>query len=351
LSDIENESLSERAFAAELEDQIPALLGITPRSPSEAVSGEEEVVVSDEPPSAPAAESVPATEPGEPEAVPATEEEEEGEPESAEEESLAWARRKYGEDVTLERIAKAAFDQEQMVSRLGTKAKENESLAAEWYQYAQNLERQLQAQPTGMPLSSSEEQWIENSITNPLAHAVQAKMSGNEVLYRAVISRISQEDPLVAGQVASYAEMAFAEQVRAQQANAAAAENGQSGEQEIGASIRRLGIDLDKYGKPMMEKIGDMGEYHPYTQAILYGSEAERDLAFQAVYDLVREGRVMRREVRDTEREEQIKREGELRRKAAGVLTGAPHVSAVKQSPFMEAMENEWRRAGQWSDE
>jgi hypothetical protein len=349
LSEIENESLSERAFAAELEDQIPALLGIEPRSPGEAVSGEEEVVVSDEPPSAPAVEPAPATEPGEPEAVPATEEEEEVEPETAEEESLVWARRKYGEDVTLERIAKAAFDQEQMVSRLGTKAKENESLAAEWYQYAQNLERQLQAQPTGMPLSSAEEQWIENSITNPLAHAVQAKMSGNEVLYRAVIARVSQEDPLAAGQVASYVETAYAEHVRAQQANAE--ENGRSGEQEIGASIQRLGIDLDRYGRPMMEKIGEMGEYHPYTQAILHGSEAERDLAFQAVYDLVREGRVMRREVRDTEREEQIKREGELRRKAAGVLTGAPHVPAVKQSPFMEAMENEWKRAGQWSDE
>jgi len=347
----EPESLSEREFAAELEDHMGEILFGTPRSPSEAARAEEQgETVYDSPP------LPPTTEPGEeepvvePEEAPTEEEGEEEEPETLEDEGLAWARRKYGEDVSLAKIAKVAFDQEQTISRLGNQKREADDLAGQWYQYSQNLERQLQAQPSGMPISSAEENWVEQSLTNPLQYAVQAKMQGNEQLYRAVINRVAQEDPVVAGQIAAYAEMTMAEQTRAQAAN----ENGAGTDiaTTIQASLQRLGIDLNRYGQPMMQKIGELGEFHPYTQAILSGSDQERDLAFQAVYDLVREGRVTRRVVRDEERESQIAREGELRRQAAGVLTGGPRSSAPPpQSPFMDAMEAEWRRRGQWRDD
>ena len=362
MSTNEPESLSEREFAAELEGKMGALLGGTPRSPGEAVrvSGEvpdaeppqEPQIVEDIPPAAP---ETPAPQiPEAPEEAPEPSEvepQEEGD-EDYVGEGLAWAKRKYGDEVTLERLADVAFNQEQALSRQGSKIKEAEQLGYQWYEYSQNLEHQLAQQPTGMPLSASEEQWIENSLANPLGFAAQAKATGNEALYRGVISRIAQEDPVAAGQIASQVEMAFVAQQQ-QAAYAAQQQNGaQSMEATIGASVQRLGIDLQAYGQPMMAKIGELGEYHPYTQAILYGSDQERDLAFQAVFDLVRESRMTRRVVRDSEREEAIRKEGELRRQAAGVLTGTPNrQTPPPTSPFMAAMEDEWRRAGQWNDE
>jgi len=120
---------------------------------------------------------------------------------------------------------------------------------------------------------------------------------------------------------------------------------------EMGASFQRLGINVQQYGQPMWEKIEELGEYHPYALAILGGDPIQRDLALQAVYDLVRSGQTTTTRVADTQREEQIKREGELRRNAAGVVTGAPHVDTPKQHPFFDAMEEEWRRRGQWPTE
>jgi len=359
LSTNEPESLSEREFAAELEGKMSALLGGTPRSPGEAVRVTDQIpeadtpeiepqVVEDAPPAAP---ETPA-----PQIPEAPEEGEEPTPSEEDEdyvgEGLAWAKRKYGDEVTLEQLANVAHNQEQALSRQGAKVREAEQLGYQWYEYSQNLERQLSQQPTGMPMSASEEQWVENAMTNPLAAAAQAKGTGNEALYQAVIARVAQENPLAAGQIASQVEMAFMEQQRQAAYAAATQQNGQSAETMIDASVKRLGIDLQAYGQPMMAKIGELGEYHPYTQAILYGSDQERDLAFQAVYDLVREGRVTRRVVRDSEREAQIAKEGELRRQAAGVLTGTPNRrTPPPTSPFMAAMTEEWRRAGQWHDE
>ena len=352
----ESDSLSEREFAAELEGKMSAILGGTPRSPGEAVRATDEVPEADTPDLVEDAPPERAPEVTVPEAAPEPEEpseerpaEEEGEFEG---DGIAWAKRKYGDGVTLERLAEVAYNQEQALSRQGSKAREAEQLAYQWYEYSQNLERQLQTQPTGMPMSASEEQWVEQALMNPMAAAATAKMQGNETLYRAVIARVAQEDPLAAGQISAQVEMAAMQQ-QAQAQYAAQQANGSSNpEPMIAASIQRLGIDLGRYGQPMMDKIGELGEYHQYTQAILYGDDAQRDLAFQAVYDLVRQGRVTRQEMRDSEREQAIRKEGELRRQAAGVLTGTPNRrTAPPASPFMEAMTDEWRRAGQWHDE
>jgi hypothetical protein len=102
----------------------------------------------------------------------------------------------------------------------------------------------------------------------------------------------------------------------------------------------------------MSAKVAELGEHHPYVQTILEGDPNARDIALMAVYDLVRSTAMSTRKVRSEERENQIKHEAELRRQAAGVVTGGPHAQEQPaQSGFMSAMEDEWKARGQWSDE
>ena len=91
-------------------------------------------------------------------------------------------------------------------------------------------------------------------------------------------------------------------------------------------------------------KIGELGEYHPYVQAILEGDPRQRDLALMAVYDLVRTSSMSTRKVRSDEREEQIQQEAELRRQAAGVVTGGPTPSRRRRSSPRSWPR--WRRSG-----
>jgi hypothetical protein len=101
----------------------------------------------------------------------------------------------------------------------------------------------------------------------------------------------------------------------------------------------------------MSEKIAELGEYHPYVQAILGPDPGQRDLAVQAIFDLVREGQVTLRRVRDEQKEATIKREGELRREAAGIVTGAPHTPPPAEDPLMAAMQREWEARRQWAED
>lgn len=304
------------------------------------------VVVTDEPSQPP---PPPEPTPEEPEAEVGEVEDEEEADEIGEDENVVWATKKYGDDPA--KWAQAARHQEQHISRLAAEKKEAENLAGEWYQYAQGVEQQAQQmQQQAMPLSASEENWIEQSVMmNPHQAAMQAAMSGNLNLYNAVIGRVAEENALLAGQIGA--------QVQREMEQLAAQENGQYQQQpslqdSMASSIQRLGIDLQTYGEPMSAKIGELGEHHPYVQTILEGEQSARDMALMAVYDLVRASAMSTRKVRSEERENQIKHEAELRRQAAGVVTGGPQAQETpKQSPFMEAMESEWKARGQWSDE
>jgi hypothetical protein len=265
-------------------------------------------------------------------------------------ENVVWATKKYGDDPA--KWAQAARHQEQHISRLASEKKEAEELASQWYEYAQAAEADAaQQQQVGMPLSAGEEQWVEQAMANPMQYAMQAAGSNNFPLYQAVIARVAEENPMLAANIGAQVQ-------RAMEAQAYAEQNG--GQQlpqptlaeSLGGSIQRLGIDLDTYGEPMSAKIGELGEYHPYVQTILEGEPGARDIALMAVYDLVRSTAMSTRKVRSEERENQIKHEAELRRQAAGVVTGGPRASEVPQkSGFMSAMEQEWRARGQWSDE
>jgi len=321
-------------------------------------SGDEEVVHDErpgfEPPPEDTSETPPTSAPETklPEAPgeekPEEEQEEQGEP------HVVWATKKYGTDTT--RWAKAAYDQERFISQLASDKKQAEETAQEAIQYAQQVEANARAAPTGMPLSAQEEAWVEQAMTNPVGQAYQAAMGGRVDLYNAIIDRLAEMDPSMAANVGTQVQMAMHQErarMEHESRERAAQNGGPSGDfnTEMGQSFQRLGINVNQYGEAMWTKIEELGEYHPYALAILGGDAIQRDLALQAVYDLVRTGQTTTQRVADTQREEQIRREGELRRNAAGVVTGAPHTPPTKQSPFMDAMEAEWRRAGQWTEE
>ena len=257
--------------------------------------------------------------------------------------NIIWATKKYGDDPA--KWAKAAFDMEQMISRLGKEKKEAESLASEWYQYAQDAEANAAQQMTaGMPMSAAEEQWVEQSVLNPLQAARQAAIGGNVNLFNAVLTRVAEDNPTMAGQIGAQVTMEM-QQLAAQQDGAPEP----SLEESLSGSIQRLGIDLPLYGDAMSAKIAELGEYHPYVQTILSGDQSSRDIALMAIYDLVRTGALTTRKVRSEERDEQLRHEADLRRQAAGVVTGGPTPPpAPKEDPFLSAMEDEWRARGQW---
>jgi len=220
--------------------------------------------------------------------------------------------------------------------------------------YAQYAEQQaVERQQAGMPLSAQEEMWIEQAVSNPLEAAYAALQHGNQQLYNGLIERIAAENPALAVNVGTQAQMAF-QQSQAQQRVQADAQAARAADfpTALGESVGRVGIDLERYGPQMSEKIGELGEYHPYVQTIMHTPDpGQRDLAMMAVYDLVRTGTTSVTRAKETEREAQIRKEAEMRREAASVITGSPHASTPKQSPFLQAMEDEWRRAGQWHDE
>lgn len=356
----EQESMTERELAEQLRT---SLYSGEPRSVGEAlaVADEEEVetppveeepapeeppvVVADEP----VQEEAPqADQPQQPE-VAAEPVEEEGEPVEDEETdpNVVWATKKYGDDPA--KWAKAAFDMEQHISRLAGEKKEAEELAVQWYEYSQQVEaNQPQVQ---LPLSAQEEQWADQAMTNPVQYAFQAAMNGNMQLYNAIIERVAYQDPRQASAVET--------QVRLQVMAAAEAEeqeqaNGQPPDltASLGAAVARAGIDVQTYGEPMMEKIEELGEFSPYVQAILGENEEAREMALRAVYDMVRATTLSTRKVRDTDRDEKIRRETQLRKEAAGVVTGGGSRNPQPpKSPMMEAMQKEWQARGQWREE
>lgn len=272
--------------------------------------------------------------------------EEEGEP------HVVWATKKYGNDP--DRWAKAAFDQERFISSLASEKKQAEDAARQAIEYAQQVEASAQTGPAGMPMSAAEEAWVDEAMANPTGYAYQAAMSGNAQLYNAVIQRVAEMDPGMAASVGTQVQLAMHQERSRLEAEQAAQQNGggpQDFNADLGQSFQRVGVDIQRYGQSMWEKIDNLGEYHPYTLAILGGDPIQRDLAVQAVYDLVRTGQTTTSRVVDEQREAQIQREGELRRNAAGVVTGSPHAETTKRPPFFEAMEEEWRKRGQWPEE
>ena len=358
----DTESLSERELADYLTESV---FSNKPKSVGEALAAAEE-----EPAAAPEVPEPPVETPPEPPVVvtdtPEQEDTEEGqeepevpaeqvvEPEeedteedTEEDENVVWAKKKYGDDPN--QWAKAARNMERHISQLTNEKKEAEQLAAQWYEYAQQQERQPQM--GGMPLSASEENWIEQSLANPMEYARQAAFQGNPQLYNGVIARVAEENPMLAGQIGAQVQFELQQAAMYEQQQTQAVHPQAQLPIALAQSFVRLGIDLEQSGPPMSEKIGELGEYHPYVQAILNGDNGQRDLAMQAVYDLMRSSKLTKRVVRDEQAAERIRREGELRREAAGVVTGAPHTPPPQQDPFMQAMEDEWKARGQWGGE
>jgi hypothetical protein len=335
----EPESVSERELAQQLEQELfsPSSEAATEEAP-EAPETDAPIEVTDTP-----------EQPEEPEVPPAPEQpqepkEEEAEEEEAEavgDENVVWAKGRFGEDT--DRWAKILRDQDRHISQLANEKREAEQLAADWYEEAQQVGRQAPS----MPMSASEEEWVENAMADPYGNARAAVLNGNMQLYHAVIGRVAEENPLLSSQIGTAIQQEL-QQLAAQEQQQYQPRPLQ---QTLGESFQRLGLSLDEAGPQMMEKVGELGEYHPYVQAILNGDDGQRDLAIQAVFDLAREGRVTKRRVRDEAREATIRREAELRREAAGVVSGAPHTPPQQEDPLLAAMTEEWKARRQWSED
>jgi len=338
----------------EMEDFLAEALTGNARSPREAAMAVEEqerppgedapIVVPDAPPEpSPVPSELPA-----PTEEPETEEEEEGRDEPPEDEGVVWAKRKYGDDVSLEKIARAAYDQERHISQLSREKREADELAASWYEYAQQVEAQAQQQTqTGMPLSAQEENWVEQSLMDPLGYARTAALNGKTQLYQGVINRVAEENPGLAASIGTQVQMELQSYAQQQQAQP---EQAQTLEGALAHSFNRLGLNLEKDGPRISQKIGELGEYNPYVRAIMEGDDGQRDLALRAVHDLVRATNFTPRQV---QQQANIAQENEMRRDAASVQTGglAPPAQAAPASPLLQGMEEEWKRRGQWADD
>jgi len=320
----------------ELEKFLAEELG----KPTATVTAPEEApeVVRDEPPQR---QAPPVPEPVEPQ-EPQEPQPDEGEPEEPEEEGdpdLAWAQKRYGEDPA--QWAKAARAQERQLSTLTNEKHASDELAQQWYEYAQQQDSQSQGV---LPLSSAEEAWIEQSLQNPLEYARQAAFNGKVQLFNGIIERVAQESPGLAAQIGTQVQMDLQNYVN-QHTQQQQVE--QSLEMQLANSFDRLGLDLRREGPRMLEKVRELGEFHPYVRAIIGGNDGERDLGVQAVHDLTRASTFNSRQV---EHNKAVAKEEELRRGAMVVQTGSmqPPAPPRQATPFEKSMEAEWRRAGQW---
>lgn len=356
-----SETLGDRSvedMEAFLQEKV---FGQKPASPSQAAQEREEevthvhrptegedreVVVPDAPPEAP-----PAPPPVAPPPVPAAPEEEvppeEQLPEEdtpVEDEYVAWAKRTYGEDPA--QWAKAAREKENHVQRVAREKQAAEQNAQEWAEYAQAIESQSRRSASAMPMSTAEEEWVESAVLDPIGRARDAAYSGNIPLYNAVINRVAEEDAGLAARVGTQVQMELAQYAQMEQAQQQRTQP--TMEHQLASSFERLGIDLAANGPGMSAKIAELGEFHPYVQAILNGDDIQRDLGVQAVHDLTRASTLTTRRVSPA-----VQQENEMRREAMVVQQGGitPPPQAPKRPPLLEAMKQEWREAGQWSDE
>ena len=348
MSETEQDSVSERELAEYFQENV---FSSGPKSVGEALAEApapetDEVTVVDEPeqPEVDTPEGQePAPVPAEPGAEP---EEEDAEEDTVADELVVRAEKRFGED--RETWAKVLLDQDQMISRQGNTNKELEEWGQGWMEYAQSLEHQTQQQQAQLPRSAAEEEWVEQSVQDPLGYARAAAFGGNISLFQDVLRHTAENlDPLVASQVGSQVQIEMAQYVSEGDQAAQPAPL----DQELMDSFSRLGLDPEQAIAAITPQVSNMNQYHPYRIAILAGDPQQRDLAVQALWDLAGAGSGHATTHRDDARSARIKREGELRREAAGVVTGSPHTPPSTQSPFMDAMEAEWKQRGQWSDE
>jgi hypothetical protein len=334
--------MSDETGTEELESLLAEEL-YGPRASTVEAPEEAPEVVRDEPPQRDTPPDVTPPElPPEPATEPDQEDSETDSPEDEQDPYIAWATKKYGDDPT--KWAKAARDMESHISRLTDEKHASDELAEQWYEQAQ----QVQQQPgLGMPLSAQEEQWVEASLGNPIEYARQAAFAGKVQLFNGVMERVAMENPSLAAQVGAQVQIELQQAVEAEQRQQQQQSQPQPLEATLAHSFNRLGIDLQRDGPKMSQKLGELGEYHPYVRAILNGNDSERDLAVQAVHDLTRASTFNSRTV---ERNKAIEQEQELRRDAMVVQTGGvqPPPAPRQTSPLEQGMEAEWRRSGAW---
>jgi hypothetical protein len=245
-------------------------------------------------------------------------------------------------------VGEAAYDQERFISTISAEKKQAEVIAQNAIEYAQQVEMQAQAQTSmAMPLSASEEAWVEESAANPAAYAYQAARVGNVQLYNAVIENVAMENPAMAAQIGTQVNMSL-QQEMAEAQQAAPQQNGDHRTSPPTSNSPSGGSASTSSSTAMRCGEFGLGQYHPYTLAVMGGDPMQRDLAVSAVYDLIRQGQATaadrRRDPRGPDRPR--------RRAAPQRRIGRHRLTARRSAAESDAgRDGEVKRKGQWTDE
>ena len=190
---------------------------------------------------------------------------------------LVWAKKKYGDEHG--EVGQAACDQEQHISRSPPRRRRPRNWRASGTSTpSRSSSRQQQTQ---MGCRSQRRRSSGSSSRSPTRCSPRAgRAAGNVNLYNGVIARIAEENPLLAAQIGTQVQMELQSLAAAGAGRAA----GAAREQALSASSAASASTSRRKGETMSEKIAELGEYHPYVQAILGGDDGQRDIAIQAVY-------------------------------------------------------------------
>jgi ribosomal protein S24E len=250
----------------------------------------------------------------------------------AETDFTLWAKNKYGEDVDLEKLAKATYNQEQL---LGRKAAEFEAEQ----QARRELEQQMILDTLNTNyagLSPEEDEWVDEAVMSesPLDWAISALQNDRVDLYNTVLNRFGMQGER---------EQQLASEIRARVLFEAQRQpEPQASYQEVLASMlnytfQGLGMDINTHGPVVAEQAAALGGSHPLVQAMQSEDDNLRALAVQQIYERAGNSKTTVQKAVYDDMNGAKAREAELRAGAAGVNSGSGPRKSPKAKSFFDA--------------
>jgi len=266
---------------------------------------------------------------------------EQGEPETPEEtpedDHMAWARKQYGDDVDVEKLAKAAYEKEKL---LGQRAEEVRLAKEERQQ--RELQERIDALNTPGVLTPEEDGWVDEAAMSgdPGEYAYDALQAGRPDLYAAVMDRWS-----TLGEQEARSARALHSQVM-QLVSAPQPSEQESYTLALGHTFLSLGLDIDQHGPVILQKAEELGATHPAVQGMMSPDDDVRMISTRAIYDLIASNQTTVQKARVDDQVQARVKEEQLRQQAAGVNQGGPRVEPPKKSPFWEGFDEELAERG-----
>lgn len=265
--------------------------------------------------------------------------EEPGRDEPEEEPYLAWAKKQYGEELDPDKLARAAYEKEQL---LGRKAQEEKQREEE--RRKESLQRDIDRLHTYGALTPEEEAWVEErAMEGDLDEAAKACFeNGRYDLYAALTDRFVAMGG-AAAQYANARRSAYIQDAVAfyQQPELSPQEQRRQVFRQVFASV---GLDLDAHGPVVLAKAQELGGH--YALALENGDEGQQAVAARALFDLATATQTEVSKHRLDDVVQQRVQEEKLRQNAAGVTQGGARVEQKKKDPFWENFEEEVEERG-----